>query len=132
METKTARKTFLIVVLLALTTPLVMYAETSEPVRGITPERFRSIIAGVLGLISIIVGLRARRAATRNSKGAVISLCAGLLGVIISAWHLASTSGAFGTGKGRAGAIIALVLGLIGTFFGWQARSMQVNTKPGA
>ena len=37
-----------------------------------------------------------------------------LIGIVYAGLHLANFTGDFGTGSGRAGAIVAIVLGLIG------------------
>jgi hypothetical protein len=47
-----------------------------------------------------------------------VALALGLLGIILSVIHLSTFTGGFGTGSGRAGAIVALVLSLIGTSLG--------------
>jgi hypothetical protein len=45
-------------------------------------------------------------------------LVLGLIGMALAGLHLATTTGGFGTGSGRAGAVVALVLGLIGVVLG--------------
>jgi hypothetical protein len=54
----------------------------------------------------------------------------GLIGIVLSGLHLATTTGGFGTGKGRAGAIVAMIIGLTGTLLGWLAlaRSRRIAT----
>jgi hypothetical protein len=48
-----------------------------------------------------------------------VALVLGPMGMALAVLHLATTSGAFyGSGNGRAGAIVALVLGLIGIVLG--------------
>ena len=48
----------------------------------------------------------------------------GLVAIVLSILHLANTVGGFGSGGGKAGAIVALVLGLIGaTLIGMAMRS---------
>jgi hypothetical protein len=104
----------------------------------ITPGRLTSILAGFVGLISVIIGwLALVRSANRvgSRRLSTIALLMGMIGVIISVLHLASTTGGFGTGKGRAGAIVAIVIGLIGVILGWLALNRfrriatRVNTK---
>src|SRR5690349_4161534 len=89
----------------------------------ITPGRLFSIVAGLVGLISVIIGwlALARSASPLNSRrfGATVALIMGLIGIILSGLHLATTTGGFGTGKGRAGAIVAIIIGLIGTVLSW-------------
>ena len=100
----------------------------------ITPGRLFSIVAALLGIISVIIGRMAlaRSAGPTGSRRfrAIMALVVGLIGMFLSGLHLATTTGGFGTGKGRAGAIIALVIGLIGTALGWRAlnRSRRIAT----
>jgi Family of unknown function (DUF6223) len=49
--------------------------------------------------------------------------------MVLSGLHLARSSGGIGTGSGRLGAIVALVVGLIGTVLGGLAlaRSRRTN-----
>ena len=95
--------------------------ETSPYVKGITAGRAKSLVGGVLGLISLIIGWRAKaRVSNSNSAKpmAVTALVLGLLAIVLSIVHLANVTGGFGTGGGKAGAIVALVLGLIGGTLG--------------
>jgi apolipoprotein N-acyltransferase len=100
----------------------------------VTPGRLFSIVAGLLGIMSVVIGWRAlaRSAKQTGSRRfrAIMALVVGLIGVFLSGLHLATTTGGFGTGKGRAGAIVALVIGSIGTSLGWRAlkRSRQIAT----
>ena len=83
---------------------------------AITTGRARSLVGGVVGLISVIIG---GLALARNWRtGAVVGSVLGLIAMILSVVHLGTTTGGFGTGSGRAGAIVALVLGLIGVSLG--------------
>ena|SRR5688572_9746116 len=87
----------------------------------ITPGRLTSVVAGLVGLISIIIGGIALTRSVRRARGAglgSVALMMGLIGLIIASVHLARTTGGFGTGKGRAGAIVAIVIGLIGMILG--------------
>ena len=99
------------------------------PAGAITPGRARSLVGGVVSLISLVIGgLALARSAGRigagnGRTGAIVALVLGLLGTILSVVHLATTTGGFGTGGGRAGAIVALVLGLIGMSLGGLALS---------
>ena len=90
------------------------------PAGAITAGRARSLVAGVVSLISLIVGglALARSASGKGRTGAIVALVLGLLGMVLSVVHLGTSTGGFGTGSGRAGAIVALVLGLIGMSLG--------------
>ena len=89
-----------------------------------TAGRARSLVAGAVGLVSLIIGALALarssgRIGTGNGRtGAVVALMLGLIGIVLSVVHLGTSTGGFGTGSGRAGAIVALVLGLIGVTLG--------------
>lgn len=99
----------------------------------LTTGRLWSIVAGLIGLTGIIIGrLALIRSARRISSARSMSIAAivlGLISIAISLLHLASTTGGFGTGKGRAGAIVAIVLGLVSIIIGWRAlaRSHRIS-----
>jgi hypothetical protein len=98
----------------------------------ITPGRLNSIIAGLIGLVSVIVGAMALvRSAHTGSRRfmTIMALTLGLVCIVLSVLHLARTTGGFGTGKGRAGAIVALVLGLTGMILGGRARSRRIDKQ---
>lgn len=90
-----------------------------SPVYGITAGRTISIIEFVIGLISIIISLRAKRSNNRipgsGKTKALAGLTLGMIGIVFSVVHLSIFAGAvFGSGSGKAGAIVALVLSLVG------------------
>jgi hypothetical protein len=96
---------------------------TSTYVSGITTGRAKALLGVVVGLISLVVGWRAKvrsAAGTGNGRtGAIVALLLGLIGIVLSIVHLIISAGAvFGSGSGKAGAIFALVLGLIGMTLG--------------
>lgn len=82
-------------------------------VRGITPARVIGLVEVLLGLMSILFATRAKKRA--SITGAKTALTLGLLAVIFSIVHFITTAGAvFGSGSGKAGAIVAFVLSMIG------------------
>ncbi len=88
-------------------------------VQGITSGRAASLLPILLGLLSIIIGVMARKDAmnTMLSKQnkSILAIILGLIAASLSARHLANSfSAQLGTGSGKAGAVVALVLGLIG------------------
>jgi hypothetical protein len=87
----------------------------------VTTGRLWSIVAGLLGLTGLIIGIVALMRVSRNVNSAqrigTIALVLASAGILLSIIHLARTTGGFGTGKGRAGAIVAIVIGLIGIIF---------------
>jgi hypothetical protein len=100
---------------------------------GPDSERFLSLVAAAIGLVSVVAGgLSLARSKGRLGGGGRLggpaAMVAGLIGTTLSVLHLAGSTGGFGTGNGRAGAIVALVLGLVGINLGWVARSRSRRT----
>src|SRR5687767_8316947 len=93
----------------------------------ITLWRLASIVTGIVGLISIVFGRQALARATRPAgsgrRKANVALVMGLIAVTFSILHLLLSTGSFGTGSGKLGAIVALVVGLAGTCLGGLALS---------
>ena len=91
---------------------------TSAYVKGITTGRAITLVTGVLGLIGLIIALRAKRRLAKNStnrNGLVVAFVLSLVTIILSVIQLIiSADAVFGSGSGKAGAIVALLLGLIG------------------
>ncbi|HTF82919.1 MAG TPA: DUF6223 family protein [Cytophagales bacterium] len=111
---------------------------TSMPLAiGTTPGRLWSIIYGVLGLGSVIIGwwalVRPKAHIANGRIGAWAALCLGLAGILLSGLHLARATGGFGTGSGKLGAIVALVLGLAGIVLSRlaHARVQRINKDNG-
>lgn len=99
----------------------------------ITTGRLLSIVTGLVGLISVVFGRQALARSTapigpRRPK-AITALVTGLICVSFSILHLTFSTGGFGTGSGKLGAIVAMVMGLIGAILGCLAlgRSRQIN-----
>ena len=101
--------------------------EGSTYVKGITSGRARALVGGVIGLAGLIVGWRAR---VRSSPtGAKLAIALGLIAIVLSIVHLSTVAGAvFGSGSGKAGAIVALLLAIIGTLLGGLTLRLQ-NTN---
>jgi len=96
---------------------------TSPYVKGITAGRAKSLVGTVSGLISLIVGWRAKRHSNRGTgsgrTGAIVAFTLGLIGIVLSVIHLSTSYGAaFGSGSGKAGALVGILLGLIGMVLG--------------
>ncbi len=120
-------KFFLMAFLIAAATFFISHDAMSQStktgdtayVSGITPGRARSLIGGVVGLVCLVLGWRAKsRSKAANSiirTTAVVALILGAIGILLSVVHLISTAGAvFGSGSGKAGAIVALLLSCVG------------------
>jgi hypothetical protein len=86
--------------------------------KGLTQGRAKSLVGVVVGLASMVIGLRSRRksatATNRALSWPAAGLGLGIVALILSIIHIANTDGGFGTGGGKAGAIVAFVLGLAG------------------
>ncbi|MFC5747691.1 DUF6223 family protein [Actinomadura rugatobispora] len=89
----------------------------------LTGGRLVGTAAALVSLAGVVIGgLALARSAGRNGKrGAMVSLVAGLTGMVIGALNLAVADGGLGTGNGVAGGAIGLVLGLIATVLGYLA-----------
>ncbi|MCF3108142.1 DUF6223 family protein [Niabella sp. CC-SYL272] len=97
-------------------------------VKGLTAPRAIALAEGLLGLMSIISGWRAKKRPTK--KSAKTAILFGLLAIIFGIVHLAITSGAvFGSGSGKAGSIFALLLGLIGVMLGGRILRLLQNER---
>lgn len=123
----------LLIIVFSLSQSHVAYSQTEQTaassnkdaktpyVTGITSGRAKSLIGVVAGLSSMIIGWRVKRRSVGGTSGwrpwALAALALGLVAAVVSVLHLANTSGGFGTGGGKAGAIVALILGLLGTSF---------------
>lgn len=92
-------------------------------VKGITAMRARSLVGVALSLSCLIIGLKARKRSSagmviKGRKSAMVSIILGAIAFVISVLHLMITSGAvFGSGSGKAGAIVAISLSLLGISF---------------
>jgi formate-dependent nitrite reductase membrane component NrfD len=81
----------------------------------LTSSRAVSLLLFAVGIASVIIALRSKKRADDNSRkrGVIIASVLGLIAVILSAIRIAASTG-FGTGGGKAGAILALLMGVIG------------------
>lgn len=128
------RKTLqvIVVILLGLTAPTFVYASGGPAGYGLTPGRLTSIIAGLVALTSIITGglaLRSSAGADFKKRVGTWSIVMGSLSTLLSLAHLAMATGGFGTGSGKAGAIVAIVLGVTGVLLGSRALSRARRSK---
>ncbi len=98
-------------------------------VQGLTLARVLGLVELALGLASLIIAARAKKRLVK--KRAKIALTLGLGAVVFSAAHFFITAGAvFGSGSGKAGAIIAFVLGLAGVILAYLTlRSQSAEAK---
>ena len=103
-------------------------------VSDITVARARALGAVAAGLISVVISgsalaLSGRRPGSGNGRGmALVGGGLGLIGIVVSVIHLPGSTG-FGTGGVRAGAIVAIVLAVIGTSLGGLALARSRRTK---
>lgn len=93
--------------------------DSATYVPGMTPGRAKSLIGVALGVSSLIIGWRTKARSKKNlnvSKSwPIVGGILGLTAVGLSILHLMVTTGGFGTGGGKAGAIVALLVGVSGT-----------------
>jgi hypothetical protein len=73
--------------------------------------------AAVVGLAAVIVGGLALARPVARSRP-VAALVLGLVAALVGGLHAASAAGGLGTGNGLAGALVAVVLGLVGVGLG--------------
>lgn len=87
-------------------------------VKGITSGRARSLIGGLIGLTSLIIGWQSK---IRSSQiEAKIAITLGFLAILLDIMHLSTVAGSvFGFGSGKAGSLVALPLAITGTILGW-------------
>jgi Family of unknown function (DUF6223) len=94
--------------------------------------RTGAIVAAVVALIGVVAGGRAlarSAAGVGTGKGAIVALALGPISMALAALHLATNTGGIGTGSGRAGAIVALVMGLTGIVLGGLALARSRTTS---
>jgi hypothetical protein len=113
----------------ALIPVVIAAAQTTE---GIGTGRLLPTVAALLGLVGVVLGslaLRAARRATGNGRGGAITAgVAGLVALVVGVLHSASSAGGLGTGNGLAGAVLAMVIGVTAMALGGLAlaRSRRV------
>jgi len=85
-------------------------------VRGITMARAIGLVELALGVACLVMAVRAKK---RSFKpGAKAALILGLITTAFCVVHLVVTAGAiFGSGSGKAGSIIAMILCLVGVAY---------------
>jgi hypothetical protein len=103
-------------------------------VQGPTTRRLWATTAGVLALISVVIGglslaRSAKHFGTAARLGVIVALAVGLVAAINGALVLAVANGGLGSGNGVVGGAAALVLGIIGMITGGMAlgRSRRTN-----
>lgn len=91
-----------------------------------------SIAIGVLGIIGLVI---ARKALSRSSSSfvsrrtkAIAALIIGLTVVVLSVLQISLSTGGFGTGSGKLGAIVAMLFGLTGAGLGGMALTRLKRT----
>jgi hypothetical protein len=108
-------------------------SDNRGPVKGITSRRAAALVGVAIGLTSVIVGWRAKKRVVDSSHGArrmaIIGLILGLIAAGYSTVHIVNTVGGFGTGGGKAGAIVGLALGCLGVLMSALALSKSPSGK---
>lgn len=99
----------------------------------VTIGRLTSVVTGIVGLISVFIGRQALvRSAGSIRPKAIAALITGSVCVLASALHLILSNGSFGTGSGKLGAIVAMVIGLTGAGLGALALTRSRRLANGA
>ncbi|WP_159887542.1 DUF6223 family protein [Paenibacillus puerhi] len=99
-----------------LLVPTVAFAESNVGY-AITTGRIWSTVDALMGLLNaILAGLSLsrsiRRSGNRGRNGAIISLVVALVVIVYALIHMTMFTGNFGTGDGRAAAVIAIMTGI--------------------
>lgn len=96
-------------------------------------------VAALVGLIGVVLGGLALARPARNGAGskplgAIASGLAGLTSAAVGGLHAANSAGGFGTGNGLAGAIAAIMMGLISMVLAGLAlarfRRLEPSSRP--
>ena len=107
---------YTMVFVLILAPGIASAQEANEDVGAkLTSARVVSLLLFAIGIASVIIAFRSKNRADGNSRkrSVIIASVLGLIAVILSAIRIAASTG-FGTGGGKAGAILALLMGVIG------------------
>jgi hypothetical protein len=96
-----------------------------------SPGRLGAVVAGLVGLLGVVVGVRAltRSGHTDHGRGgSIVAVVAGLIGTALGGLVVATADGGLGTGNGLGGGVVALVVWLIGMAVGGLARARSRRT----
>jgi hypothetical protein len=112
---KQIRIIILLCLLTFLTPPLSTQARGGPVGYGLTSGRLVSILTGVAGIVGIVAGARSlKNSPARNSsrRVAFMAIVIGSFCSVMSFIHFEASKGGFGTGSGKAGAIVGFFVGL--------------------
>jgi hypothetical protein len=103
-----------------MATILAVLAQVSVAAGGLTAGRTQSLAGLAIASIGAIVGWLAvaRSTGGRQHRRGVVAALAGLIGVVLAVRHLTTASGAIGTGSGKLGAIVALLVAMFAAALG--------------
>src|SRR5688572_21826086 len=94
-------------------------AAAASDVFALSPGRIGAIVAGLTGLVAVIVAGRALargagRSGTRNGRSAaLVALVLGPVAVALGGLVVVTADGGLGTGNGLGGGVVAMLAGLI-------------------
>ncbi|MER5394268.1 DUF6223 family protein [Saccharopolyspora sp. NPDC002686] len=102
---------------------LHLLADTAQQVSAytMTPGRFWSAIAALVGLGGAVIGGLALVRPTKRTGTGAAALAAGLSSMVVGGFVVASAEGGPGTGYGIVGGYLDLVVGLVAAVLGWLA-----------
>jgi hypothetical protein len=112
---KQIRILILLCLLTFLTAPLWTQARGGRAGYGLTSGRLLSIATGIAGIFGIVVGARSlKNSPARNSsrRAALMAIVIGAFCSVMSFIHFEASKGGFGSGSGKAGAIVGFFIGL--------------------
>lgn len=119
----------LLVFLMALFVTAFAQGETSTTsVRGLTPGRARALVGVALALISIAISRRAKKRPD-DKRTMVVAIVLASVALVLNLLHLAATSGGFGTGAGKAGVIVGIVLSIVSGIILIRSRKIRNNVQ---
>jgi hypothetical protein len=100
-------------------------------VYAMSPGRLGAVVAALVGLIGVVIGVRALARSRRTGDGpggGIVALVAGLIGMVLGGLVVATADGGLGTGNGLGGGVVALVVGLTSMVLGGLARARSRRT----
>ncbi|GAA3339730.1 hypothetical protein GCM10020358_24540 [Amorphoplanes nipponensis] len=101
-----------------------LYAASTVAASTVTADR---VIASAAALVALAATIAGGRALSRPAgRGSLVALVAGVTGIVVGGWVIATADGGPGTGNGIVGGYAAVALGLIGAALGGLARTRRL------
>lgn len=121
----------ILLLIAVLMSPLFTFGATAKV--GVGSGRLIPLVAGILALFGVWLGRKAVKNAGKRSdlKYLQIALLLSISATCLAIVHASNAQGGVGTGNGLAGAVIAMLIGLIGVLqcvFAWM-KMKRANLK---